>query len=101
MEEDLAWKEALKYHSEGKNFEWFLQDLLSIRSPKTLVSVVGRLIMFLQDMGYHTSQVFEGMASYARHESRYHGDNRQTWEAVAALLEAAAKEAETPGRELP
>lgn len=98
-EEDLDWKESLKYHSDAKNFEWFLQDLLGSHAPKSLAPVLGRLIMFLQDRGYHTSQVFEGLAEYFRVE--HHPDEQETWEAVARLMDAAAHEAETRGRELP
>lgn len=54
-----------------------------------------------QEEGMRLSDVLRAIALHARSESAKLPADRSSWEAVATLLEAAALEAETPGRELP
>ena len=54
-----------------------------------------------QEEGLRLSDVLKAIANYARSESAKRTQEISSWETIALLLEAAAIEAETPGRELP
>lgn len=54
-----------------------------------------------QEEGMRLSDVLKAIANHARSESAKIEAERSQWESVAILLEAAAIEAENPGKELP
>lgn len=79
-----------------------LQLLLARTRRIGMVRTLEQIVMIYQDNGYHLSDIFQGLADYALQEKiNEDPDVHKTWDAVAALLSAAAVEAETRGRELP
>lgn len=63
--------------------------------------LVREVVDYAQYEGYHFSDVLRALAWYAREESSIDPDTQQTRSAVGSLLDEAANQAETKGRELP
>ena len=55
----------------------------------------------IREMGFHLSDYLVALANYVETQSSVDPDTEQTRATVASLLETAAIEAETEGRELP
>ncbi len=62
---------------------------------------ISTTIDVLREMGFHFSDYLTAVAEYAENQSSIDLDTEQTRSCVASLLETAAIEAETKGRELP
>ena len=78
-----------------------LGRLLFPERRSVLRQLVVEVVDYAQYEGYHFSDVLRSMAQYAREESSVDPDTQETRSRVASLLETAAIEAETKGRELP
>lgn len=84
--------------------QFLLQALRRFLRPArhaVLVQLVDELVAAARQEGYHFSDVLNALAEYTSTASSVDPDTEQTRSTVASLLEAAAVEAETPGRELP
>ena len=66
-----------------------------------LQQIIVATINLTREMGFHFSDYLTALASYAQTESSIDPDTEETRSCVALLLETAAIEAETKGRELP
>lgn len=66
-----------------------------------LRQIVVATVNLVREMGFHFSDYLTALASYAQTESSIDPDTELTRLCVASLLETAAIEAETKGRELP
>lgn len=62
---------------------------------------ISTTVDILREMGFHFSDYLKAVAEYAENQSSVDPDTQQTRSTVASLLETAAIEAETEGRELP
>lgn len=68
---------------------------------KCLHHIIVATVNLVREMGFHFSDYLTALASYAQTESSIDPDTELTRFTVASLLETAAIEAETKGRELP
>lgn len=84
MEEPNIWR-VLRLHDKRKSLQRDFAQFLSS----------------WQEEGMRLSDVLNAIANHARSESAKIPAECSRWEAIATLVEAAAIEAETPGRELP
>lgn len=66
-----------------------------------LQQIIVATINLIREMGFHLSDYLTALASYVETESSIDPDTEQTRSTVASLIETAAIEAETKGRELP
>lgn len=66
-----------------------------------LRQLIAEVVDYAQYEGYHFSDVLRATAWYAREESSFDPDTQQTRATVGSLLDEAAEQAETKGRELP
>ncbi|MGL4621496.1 MAG: hypothetical protein ACRCZS_20955 [Chroococcidiopsis sp.] len=66
-----------------------------------LRQLVAEVVDYARYEDYHFSDVLLALAWYAKEESSVDPDTQETRSTVASLLETAAIEAETKGRELP
>lgn len=66
-----------------------------------LQQVVVATINLIREMGFHLSDYLAALASYVETHSSVDPDTQETRSTVASLIETAAIEAETKGRELP
>ncbi len=66
-----------------------------------LQQIVVATVNLIKEMGFHLSDYLTALASYVQTKSSVDPDTELTRSVVASLLETAAIEAETKGRELP
>lgn len=66
-----------------------------------LRQLVAEVVDYARYEEYHFSDVLRALAQYTREESSIDPDTQETRSNVASLIETAAIEAETEGRQLP
>lgn len=66
-----------------------------------LQQIIVATVNLMREMGFHLSDYLTALAKYVETQSSIDPDTEQTRSTVASLLETAAIEAETKGRELP
>ena len=76
--------------------------LLARTKELGMMRIIGEFVSLSQQNGYHLSDILKGFSDYATERiERESPEIQPTWRTVSTLLQAAAVEAETPGRELP
>lgn len=79
-----------------------LRRLLHSARQAALRQLVSEIVHAVWDENYHISDLFKALADFVQTERSLNLEEmEQTMITVASLLEQAAQEAETPGRELP
>lgn len=68
---------------------------------KQMATAIVRAILNLDELGLHSSDIFQALADWAYSEKDKFPEETQTWEIAVLLLSVLASEAEEEGRELP
>lgn len=68
---------------------------------KQMATAIVKAILNLDELGLHSSDIFQALADWAYSEKDKFPEETQTWEIAVLLLSVLAAEAEEEGRELP